>query len=605
MALPPSGGEAWGGARGAACPAPRCSRPPSCELLIVGPNIQGSQNNPVDSPESPPPASHGTAPQQPAPAAPHCANGISAAPPRPSVTVPADEPFWKRWWTPQLRGDINDLFDEPSTSNWAKLVATFFLLVILASTAAFMAETVPKLSGEPPHGDPEDKDRWFIAETVFVSLFTFEYVARFATDRDPQRFVYQPTNVIDLLAILPYFLELALSEAAGDTDKLNILRILRLARVFRVLKLGKSFGGTEVLTDCMKKSIPALSVPFFMVMIADVIFASLINLVERGTWKDCNGTCDGAYYVEDSVYGEEVPSEFVSVPECMWWAIVTMTTVGYGDHSPNTGAGKAVAVVCMMVGVLFMAMPIAVIGNNFYASWNAYVERKQAKSKASVASVVHSPRPVPAPSGLPRLNGNFDLSQVSPRASESGDPLAAVAVPLETALSARSQSLRRILVTATVEHRTSGQWLAVLRLHGTCRCAALAKPLAPLVWHCDKAAGVCATAVQLDPSADQVHVPASPATPSLWPEARRRPRVRQGAEYGDLEGAAAATLSDGAARLALLVIDYLIDGQGFALEAMGSPSCMDGSHRGLPCAYSAVLTQPSRADPAQDLPENP
>ena len=267
-----------------------------------------------------------------------------------------------------LKERIYKLLNEPSSGFFARVFAICSLLMIVGSTTAFIVSTVPNMSDDPDFGTKENKNMWFAMETGFVVFFTIEYISRWVVDHYPIKFVYQPVNIIDLAAIVPYYLELIFKSNVN----LRYIRTIRLARVFRVLKLGKSFGGTEVLVAAVQDSLPALSVPFFMLIIGVIIFASLLHAVERGEYDEITD----AFYVTDSITGDQVRSEFISIPESLWWALVTVTTVGYGDASPNTPWGKVAASACMIYGIFFMAMPIAIIGQNFINAWDNNMFRK-------------------------------------------------------------------------------------------------------------------------------------------------------------------------------------------------------------------------------------
>eukprot|EP01062_Namystynia_karyoxenos_P063070 TRINITY_DN55893_c0_g1_i1.p1 TRINITY_DN55893_c0_g1~~TRINITY_DN55893_c0_g1_i1.p1 ORF type:complete len:771 (+),score=229.70 TRINITY_DN55893_c0_g1_i1:79-2391(+) len=265
-----------------------------------------------------------------------------------------------------LRKRINQLFDDPESSTAAMYTSMWFMLLIILSTLAFMMETLPYLSAEEGYGDPDRATFWFGLEATFVTFFTFEYVVRWVTSDECCRFPIRMFNMVDLLAIAPFYIEIALSATGvggGGTD-LRFVRVVRLARVFRVLKMGKKFDGSTMLIGVFTDSFGSLVPPFFFLLLGMIFFSSLIYICEQGTYdKD-----DGRFYVTN-VLGHRVESTFVSIPEAMWWAVVTMTTVGYGDMYPHTALGRMVCSGAMIFGVLFSAMPIAVIGNHFTVRW--------------------------------------------------------------------------------------------------------------------------------------------------------------------------------------------------------------------------------------------
>ena len=257
-------------------------------------------------------------------------------------------------------------------------VAIFFMSLIILSTLAFLLETVPELSSDPDYGDPERECYWFCLETGFIFFFTIEYFTRWYAAVDRVVFPFEAFNIVDVVAILPYYMELGLSgfedpcgkssnptgSGADSVVDLRFIRVIRLARVFRVLKLTSRVSATTVLVATFRNSASALSVPFFFLMIGLVVWASLMFLAEQGSYDPL----DGKYYVKDS-RGHKHESSFVSIPDCLWWALVTFTTVGYGDMYPQTPHGKAINSFAMLFGVLFFAMPIAIVGNNFTQAW--------------------------------------------------------------------------------------------------------------------------------------------------------------------------------------------------------------------------------------------
>eukprot|EP00755_Sulcionema_specki_P025706 Sspe_Gene.83925::Locus_55067_Transcript_1_1_Confidence_1.000_Length_2305::g.83925::m.83925 len=262
-----------------------------------------------------------------------------------------------------LRRRINELFEDPTSSRPALYISIWFMFLIFASTLSFMVETIPSLSSHPDYGNPDNKDIWFALESFFISFFTLEYLIRWFSSscEDFARFPFKPFNIVDFLAIAPYFVELVLSSSVD----LRFIRVIRLARVFRVLKIGKKYDGTGILAQVVQASLPALLPPFFFLLIGMMFFSSLMYLCEQGTY-DKN---TGRFYVHD-IHGKRQESMFVSIPEAMWWSIVTMTTVGYGDYTPHTALGKLVNSIAMIFGVLFTAMPIAIIGNTFTLKWD-------------------------------------------------------------------------------------------------------------------------------------------------------------------------------------------------------------------------------------------
>jgi len=174
------------------------------------------------------------------------------------------------------------------------------------------------------------------------------------------KYQFSVMNIIDVCAILPYYIQLATTSSSS----LSFIRLLRLARIFRVLKVGRSSAGLRVITKAMKKAASALGIVTFFIPLGIVFFGSVIFLFEGGEYTVSDEFPKGAW-VRQGKYGASEESPYTSIPTSMYWAVVTSTTTGYGELVPTTLYGRILALFCMYYGVLLMALPITVIGNNF------------------------------------------------------------------------------------------------------------------------------------------------------------------------------------------------------------------------------------------------
>jgi len=172
-----------------------------------------------------------------------------------------------------------------------------------------------------------------MAEWVFTGLFTLEYVTRLWCAERAWRYARSFFGVVDLLAILPTYLSLVIP---GGQALLSV-RALRLLRVFRVLKLGQYVSEAALLMRAMRQSRQKIAVFVLAVLTLVVIFGSLMYLIE----------------------GRE--NGFTSIPRSVYWAIVTLTTVGYGDIAPRTNLGQALAAVIMIMGYAIIAVPTGIV----------------------------------------------------------------------------------------------------------------------------------------------------------------------------------------------------------------------------------------------------
>eukprot|EP00658_Telonema_sp_P-2_P062922 TRINITY_DN51591_c0_g1_i2.p1 TRINITY_DN51591_c0_g1~~TRINITY_DN51591_c0_g1_i2.p1 ORF type:complete len:320 (-),score=75.68 TRINITY_DN51591_c0_g1_i2:196-1155(-) len=166
----------------------------------------------------------------------------------------------------------------------------------------------------------------------------------------------------------------------GGGANVGFLRILRLGRAFRLVKMGRYSQGIRLVTNSMAKSMDALQLFCFILILVLVVFSAGEYYFERGTWVEAKGK----YYRDNPITGEQedTPSPFQSIPQSMWWCIVTLTTVGYGDMYPYSDLGKIFAAVTMLVGLVMLALPLSIIGTNFIEERNIMNAENEYDDKA-------------------------------------------------------------------------------------------------------------------------------------------------------------------------------------------------------------------------------
>ncbi|XP_075910379.1 potassium voltage-gated channel subfamily A member 1-like [Petromyzon marinus] len=300
--------------------------------------------------------------------------------------MPSSE-FQRRVWL---------LFEYPESSGAARGIAIVSVVVILVSIIVFCLETLPEFRDEKEaeasplvnsnNNDDDDDDNnnnnvtsgadsvgsfadpFFIIETVCIVWFSFELTARFAACPSKPAFFRNIMNVIDIVAIVPYFVTLGteLAEQQGNgqqTMSLAILRVVRLVRVFRIFKLSRHSKGLQILGRTLNASMRELGLLVFFLFIGVVLFSSAVYFAEA----------------------DEPRSHFTSIPDAFWWSLVTMTTVGYGDMSPITLGGKIVGSLCAIAGVLTIALPVPVIVSNFNYFYHRDAEGEEVALCAHVA----------------------------------------------------------------------------------------------------------------------------------------------------------------------------------------------------------------------------
>ncbi len=209
-----------------------------------------------------------------------------------------------------------------------KLFDVVLLIAILTSILFVMLESVVPI--QKKYGYLLN-----IAEWVITVLFSVEYFLRIISIKNPIRYVFSFYGIIDLLSILPKYLSIILV----GSQNLAALRALRLLRVFRILKLGRYIGESNRLLVALRASRAKIAVFLFFIVIMCIILGTVM------------------YMIEGSENG------FTSIPRSVYWSIVTLTTVGYGDIAPQTPLGQLVASIIMILGYAIIAIPTGIVSS--------------------------------------------------------------------------------------------------------------------------------------------------------------------------------------------------------------------------------------------------
>ncbi|KAG8924171.1 hypothetical protein FRC02_010610 [Tulasnella sp. 418] len=259
---------------------------------------------------------------------------------------------WKR--------DLWALFESPTSSSAAFTVHVASTGLICFSAFITILETLP-----PFHKTPTSV--WFGIETALVVIFTVEYICRALAHSETWREYFRWSGsffaIIDLLAIVPYYIELAIQADTTAFFRFSILRTFRLLRVFRPFRYSNTILLTiEVMYLATKRSKDALFALGFFVGMALVVFSTLLYFAERGTW-------DGN--LEAFVNADGDPTQFESIPAAAWFVLVTITTVGYGEMIPRSFLGRLLTVPLLVFGLLLIALPSFVLGREFASVWEA------------------------------------------------------------------------------------------------------------------------------------------------------------------------------------------------------------------------------------------
>ena len=249
-----------------------------------------------------------------------------------------------------LRAHVHRLLDGPARSRAATIVRTALAALIVANVAAVVVETVPGVQQAAGHA-------LLTFEVVSLVVFSIEYLLRlWSAPEQPHlrgrfarlRWAVTPAALIDLLAIVPAFLPAHLD--------LRLLRLARLLRLLRVAKLGRYSLALRTLQHVLRQKAPDLLSLAFVLLILLVLSSSLMFLLEH----------------------DAQPEAFSSIPATMWWGIVTLTTIGYGDMTPVTIAGRLLGAVVALLGIGMFALPAGLLGAAFVEELGRERQRRAA-----------------------------------------------------------------------------------------------------------------------------------------------------------------------------------------------------------------------------------
>lgn len=227
------------------------------------------------------------------------------------------------------RRKLHEIIYEADTPA-GKLFDIVLLFVIILSIVLVMLESVKSLNAK--------YFEWFyLTEWVITIAFSVEYILRIVTVRRPRHYIFSFYGIVDLLSTIPTYLTLIF----GGQNLFLAIRALRLLRVFRILKIARYIGESNKLVRALRDSRPKIMVFLFAVLVLCIIMGTVMHLVE----------------------GEQ--GGFDNIPISIYWCIVTLTTVGFGDIHPVTPAGQAIASVIMILGYGIIAVPTGIVSAEY------------------------------------------------------------------------------------------------------------------------------------------------------------------------------------------------------------------------------------------------
>lgn len=230
------------------------------------------------------------------------------------------------------KSKLHEVIYEADTPN-GKWFDVLLLAFIIISIILVMLESVVSI-------DKEYHQILYIGEWIVTILFSIEYVLRVISVRKPLKYIFSFFGVIDFLSTIPMYLTFLF----GGAQALVTLRALRLLRVFRILKLARYLGASNQLKDSIIASRVKILVFLFAVMVSSVVFGTIMYLVEG----EANG--------------------FTNIPKSVYWCIVTLTTVGFGDIAPQTPLGQFITTIIMILGYGIIAVPTGIVSAEYAKS---------------------------------------------------------------------------------------------------------------------------------------------------------------------------------------------------------------------------------------------
>ena len=304
----------------------------------------------------------------------------------------------------QWRGWMWNTLEYPWTGKLAQFLALFSLSMILLSTITFIISTADELQ-QDAKGNVEFPTVVFIIDMLdnfVIIFFSLEYVMRLLVCPRKIKFLKKPMNIIDILAIAPFYISLLLEgledfQIVGKTGK--IIRLVRVMRILRIFKLVRHFAGLQSLIFTLQQAYQELGLLLVLIVVAILTYSSLVYFAEREV-QDLEGLNCTDWKKQ---HATEMVNNLGSHPcytwtfiDAVWWGLMTITTVGY-DLYPKTLLGKLIGGFCALSGVFILTLPIPIVVNSFATFynnrlWRTEVEQKKKEKTLQIALDLKSGR---------------------------------------------------------------------------------------------------------------------------------------------------------------------------------------------------------------------
>ncbi|XP_061450144.1 potassium voltage-gated channel subfamily G member 4 [Rhineura floridana] len=262
----------------------------------------------------------------------------------------------------QFMSKLRDMVENPQSGLPGKIFACLSILFVATTAISLCVSTMPDLREEEDRGECSQKCYYiFVIETICVAWFSLEFCLRFIQAKSKCQFFKGPLNIIDFMAISPYYASLIVlddepakndSRPSGNLyiEKVGlVLRVLRALRILYVMRLARHSLGLQTLGLTIRRCTREFGLLLLFLCVAVTLFSPLVYLAENESGKVL---------------------EFTSIPASYWWAIISMTTVGYGDMVPRSVPGQMVALSSILSGILIMAFPATSIFHTFSHSYS-------------------------------------------------------------------------------------------------------------------------------------------------------------------------------------------------------------------------------------------